>query len=567
MKTKQSNHYPIVVFLTLGLLLTALSGLKALAETNTNILQTDTLWGPNNPTPDSMIYNIFSRPGIVHTYGTEGFDPDLNWPALDPESKKAYFITTINRFIQLFPNYDSVTSIGDTILHMQNATEDDYAHWAEYVIRGENNIKNDTGSSLNWSADIKQIITDHNGYYNLPVLTISDIRPNSYTTRVPHVASGIFIQDKIDENASVFTDLWIRNPKTNDSTLNVDPDNINSQYISVIWRGFSDGEYKMIELMTFLYHISGYNKLIYLNPKVFTINPEAIEFLKQPSADTTINYTPDWHDNISLSLSVNQDTAATFRISDPGMPNFATHFSYNFEHEESFETAPLMTGEAANYNFTITRNILAKFIQDGTILSHVSTFGDHYYTTLKQEAITQKITIKDLEAPSGNLRKTDTTVSLQMYAHQAALALIENISDNSNGTVTKTAVLKGDSDSLRTYLVGLIDITGNDTTLGEVHVHFSTTDINELQAEEEKNGILKIWPNPMKSDDKLLLTYLSKNPAQVTFEVYNLSAQKIFSYTTTVYQKEQQIQLPLPPLPAGTYFIICGDQKTKVVVK
>ena len=50
----------------------------------TKATEVDTLWGHDNSTPDSVAYNVFSRPNIVNTYGKEGNDPALDWEGMTP---------------------------------------------------------------------------------------------------------------------------------------------------------------------------------------------------------------------------------------------------------------------------------------------------------------------------------------------------------------------------------------------------------------------------------------------------------------------------------------------------
>ena len=54
----------------------------------TKATEVDTLWGADNSTPDSVAYNVYSRPNIVKTYGRKGENPDLDWENMSPNQKK-----------------------------------------------------------------------------------------------------------------------------------------------------------------------------------------------------------------------------------------------------------------------------------------------------------------------------------------------------------------------------------------------------------------------------------------------------------------------------------------------
>ena len=517
---------------------------------NIKTTQVDTLWGANNSTPDSVAYNIFSRPNIVKTYGKEGNDPNLDWEGMSPSEKANYFTKVMGEFIKLYPKYDEVNNNGDTIFSVGSEPCYFYTTLANYVIEGENNLENLPDPRLKLYPDIEKITFDNNGHFNLPHLYITDVSNNGQS----HSVSGVYIKDKVTQNTNLESDFQIRDSKTNISALPGTPPMAKQGSVTTSWEGYSDGQFVQYGLMYFKFDSTGKSHLVYINPKLITINPHIIDLQNKSPSDRVINYSKDWEKKLkNFVTSVNQDTKAKIHTDDGAN---TVDISYLIQNKESFlDTIPLMSGEAGKYNFTVIRKDLAQFLQKG--VQDNGIFILNYYTTLKEKLAQQKITVKDMEAPTGSLRKTDTTLTNKANALEVALSMVENVKDNSNGTVYKTDSLTYDSDSLVTYLIGLKDVTGNKTSLGKVNVHISTTGINDPKAQSEKYGIMKVWPNPVfkSQGNNLFFDYNVKTSGQKEIEFYDVAGRKELTTTKNMKKGENKTHINLEGLSKGLHIV------------
>ncbi len=566
-KTLLSHHF-FMVLLLWPVLFPGWGRLQAQDVSNIKTEQVDTLWGSKNPTPDSVAYNVFSRPNIVKTYGKEGNDPNLNWEGMTPDQKRAYFTRTIKNFIKTYPKYNVVNRNGDTMFSVGDEPCYFYTTLANYVIEGENNLENITDPKLKLYPDIEKITFENNGHFNLPHLYITDISNNGEG----HTVSGIYVKNKIGQNTSLENDFQIRDSKTGISAMPGTPPMAKKGTVITYWEGYSKQGFVRYELMDFRFDSTGKSHLVFINPQLITINPHIIKVQNNPPPDRIINYSEDWQKKLkNFITSVNQDTTQTIKTNNKEV--YSTYptevlIKYYLTGKESIsDTIPLMSGEAAKYNFVVTRKNLEEFIQEGIRTNIVTPKGKHFYTILKKSEAEQKITVKDMEAPTGDLRKTDTTITNKANALEAALAMIENVKDNSNGTVYKTDSLVENSDSLVIYSLGLKDVTGNKRNLGKVNVNISATGINDIKSPSHKYGLTKIWPNPIRGGQNLFFNYNAKVPGEVEIDVFNLAGQEVKTCTRQTVAGMQSMKISLKGFTPGTYFLRIAAQTGKFVVE
>ena len=554
----------------------------------TKATEVDTLWGADNSTPDSVAYNVYSRPNIVKTYGRKGENPDLDWENMSPNQKKKYFKEKMKAYFSWIPQYTVINNNGDTVFYINGQLCHFYATIACNLIGGENNIENDPNGDLNAVSAIRDTVLKRNGYFNLPIFYVSDWAGDSANKITSHAICGIFLKDRITQNTTL-NDFAFIDPVTDDTAgpgtfYMINWKNIKGwgpNSVSIIRNGYFHGQFfggstgSPYNLMTFEFDSSGQSYLFYLNPRTITINPHLINIQNKAPNDTTIDYSTDWPTKLkSFITSVNQDTTEkmvfknAYQYSQGNQiktDTAVTKIWYTIGNSESFlDTIPSDSGEAAKYNFRITKKNVAKFVQEGVYFgSPLYPNGYYYHTTLKANSATQTITVSDMEAPTGTLSKSDTTVSSSSEAEQAALALITNVQDNSRGTVYKRDTLESSSDSLMIYRLGLEDVTGNKTSLGQVEVNISTTGVEEhfLNA---GYGIIKAYPNPL-TGNMLHIEYKAKTPGNVTFNLYNLSGNRIKSVTRDLTQGINRVDISLQGVLGGNYILGCGMQRVKVV--
>ena len=534
--------------------------IQAKATENNKTVQVDTLWGANNPTPDSVLFNIYSRPDIIKTYGKAGDNPTLDWSALAAEQKAAYFKAVMDSFIQLYPD-DIQVENGDSVLKIDNEPAFFYTDLANYVMEGENNIEADTASSLNKYPDIKKITIDNNGYFNMPCLYIVGTSGDG----VAHSVSGVFLKDSITRHTTLENDFQLRDSRTNLSALPGTAFMAKTGTVTVSWQGYTGGQFTDRKLMTFNFDAQGKSYLTYINPQLFVVNPEKIVMQNQGN-DTTINYQVTWKDSLAPSrVSVNLDTSQTIHT-DNGTDQVDVCLILRDSVYYTNKT-PLMSGEAGDYNFTVDRINTVKLLQRGVVTNAQYPNGKTYLTTLKQNTSTQHVTVRDMEPPTGDLKRTYLTVLEYAAKLDSALAQIKNVHDNSNGTITNTVGMVYDIPPTTIFMFSLSDATGNFKTLGRVTVDLSPEGMHDIEAPVDKYGITNLWPNPVQSGKKITLLYRSRTPGPTHIEVVTLSGQVVFSYSTTLSQQSEEIVVPLPPLPAGTYLLKSKGQVVKVVVK
>jgi hypothetical protein len=554
--TRNTRIAGVVVVL---FLLFYISGLRAQSVGMRQSVQVDTLWGAHQSTPDSILFNPYSRPNIVHTYGKTGDNTSLDWGAFTPEQKKNYFTTVMGRYIRLYPNYVTVEN-GDTVLLVNNENSYFYSDLARYVMEGENNIEKDTASSLNQYTDIKEITVDSNGYFNLPVLYIEGTSDNG----VAYAVSGIYLKDSITQHTSLENDFQLRDSRTNVSALPGTPAMAKTGTVSVSWKGYTDDAFTSRKLMTFNFDNQGDSYLTYLNPRVPILSPEKTE-IQNTINDTTINYQVTWKDSlVPFTVAVNHDTTRTIHTGNGTEQVDIRLILWDTIYYQN--KTPLMSGEAGNYNFTVDRINQVRFIQKSVVTDAQYPNGKTEFTTLKQSIATQHVTVKDMEPPTGDLKRTYLTVLEYAAKLDSAIAQVKNLHDNSNGTIISTVAIVYDRNPTTIFMFTLSDVTGNSKSLGSVTVDLSPDGINDTNAPDEKYGITNLWPNPVHPGQQLTLQYHSRKPGPIRFDVVTLSGQIVFSYPTTLSQKTQQINLQLPALPSGTYLLKCKEQVVKMVV-
>ena len=431
---------------------------------NTKADQVDTLWGANNSTPDSVAYNVFSRPNIVKTYGKAGDDPTLDWGAMTPTEKAAYFKKTKDETIKvLYKKYDTINNVGDTILYVKNANCSDYNNWSTYVTEGENNIENDPGSSLNWSSDIKQINLSYNGYFNLPNLYVSDYESNGGL----HAVSGVYLKDKITQNTTLENDFEIRDSQTNYSAMpgtifmsNSTTVGNSKNTVTVSWYGYSNGTYKNYEEMAFQFDKNNNSYLIFLNPKTRTIAGRAIN--STANIPSSINYSSDWTSKLEKEVTntTNQDTTATIHTDDG---TTKVDISYFIRNKFSYgDTTDLHNASNGTFSIPVTDTI--QYVQKGVLYgSPFYPNGRYYYTILKENV--EKSTVNVTKSTTGIFNHKANNQKIYPYPNPAR-----------NGEVIR---FKFPENDFGRKLIQLYDVSGR--FLGQKEVDPQNATINTMK--------------------------------------------------------------------------------------